>query len=187
MVDQLTLKILDKLPVGAWFTALSNRLFPKTKYADVQILKALWRYLNYDEVNGFLDGFAMGQVHYQLVADFDNYVELRQNPKYRLYDKELEKNLEKFDVSLQVAKSRGSVIFGPPLNGWNGFFIPDYAVNTPGSELYYKRLSVYKAFIQEEVHAVWISYDNFVTLLKKRHIFHEVAWDTAEVSSKETT
>lgn len=143
--------------------------------SDFEILKELWKYINYNIVRGLLQGYVNNMVHYDHVVELEAYQLYRNSPRYQLEDHELEQALVKFDTDLQETFTVGGNLFGPTdsapnIYKWNQF---EYEVTT---KEYVRYQEEFRLFLEEKVTPAGESYFKFINLLKRRNLFNKLEW-----------
>ena len=168
-------------PVGTEINAYSplvSREDEELAQLDLQILKQLFRHINYDNVNQLLQGYADGRVLVDAVAEFDYYFSMRQHPDFKLYDPELESMLSEFDVAVNDTLSVGGLLFGLPTNnGSYTYYTASYTEPWAKASAGRKELDEHTEFVEQHVRPTMKKYTAFIDKLRSRRLYHKLgAW-----------
>ncbi len=147
-----------------------------TSEIDLQVLKELWPYIDTNQVDILYEGVIRGFLVEEYDEVSDSYLDLREQQYYKLYDKQLEQLVEKYDNALTAVLSSIALLFEPIRNENIVKFIP--MQDDPLESERYKALRVNAEALVEQK-------KKLIEGLKRKRILHLLVQASREKMKEE--
>ncbi len=158
-----------------------SEIFTETHNSDIEHLKHIWRWINFDNVYHYCDGTINGRIFLNVIGSFDIYFAYRNNLERRLYNERIESSLAEFDHALETCLGLTGELFAPrnpPFLTTDLHIDPEIISNILQEGISLER---YKSIPEEYQKMVataglgWSKYNALLDLLHKLKILHLIA------------